>query len=162
MTLPIVQAADEVNRRQRALILDKISRHFDGNLKGKRFAFWGTAFKANTDDVRESAAIDLVVGLAREGGGVCFYDPEAGANFARVMESFPECRGRTHHRDSMYSCLDGCDALVVVTEWREFQRPDFGEMKKRLSAPLIFDLRNLFSPEVVRTAGFQWYGIGKP
>ena len=160
--LPIVQAADEVNDRQRVLILDKMSRHYNGDLKGKKFAFWGTAFKANTDDVRESAAIDLARGLAKMGSEVCYYDPEGSDNFCKVMSGFPECEGKLHRRDSQYSCLDGCDALVVVTEWREFQRPDFAQIKKRLSAPVLFDLRNLFEPQTVKDFGFEWYGIGKP
>ena len=160
--LSIVRAADEVNRRQKALMLNKISHHFGGNLKGKKIAFWGTAFKANTDDVRESVAIDLALGLVGEGGEICFYDPEAGANFAKTMEKFPHCRDKIHRGDSSYSCLDGCDALVVITEWREFQRPDFEQIKKRLSTPVIFDLRNLFGPERAKAFGLVWNGIGKP
>ena len=160
VSMPIVRAADEVNHRQRQIILQKIFRHYEGNVKGKKFAFWGVAFKANTDDVRESAAIDLASGLIQAGGEVCFYDPEAGDNFIQAMGTFPE--RKLQHRDSLYSCLDGCDCLVVVTEWREFQRPDFGQIKKRLSSPVIFDLRNLFNSREVTRLGFEWYGIGKP
>ena len=159
---PSFRAADEVNHRQKVLILGKISRHFEGNVQGKKFAFWGTAFKANTDDVRESAAIELARGLIERGGEVCFYDPEAGANFARAIEAFPGCPEKMHRRDSPRSCLEGCDALVVVTEWREFQRPDFVQIKESLRGSVIFDLRNLFDPQQARTAGLSWYGIGKP
>ena len=162
VALPIVQAADEVNHRQKILIQNKISNHFSRDLKGRTFAFWGTAFKANTDDVRESAAIGLATGLIQEGSEVCFYDPAASDNFAQAMKAFPFCEGKVHSRDSLYSCLDGCDALVVITEWREFQQPDFEQIKKRLSSSVIFDLRNLFNPEQVKASGLVWYGLGKP
>ena len=161
VALPIVSAADEVNRRQKSLILEKIRRHYQGDVAGRCFTFWGTAFKANTDDVRESAAIDLALGLIRKGAQVCFYDPEAGDNFLRAMEAFPECDGNIHRRDSLYSGLDNCDGLVVVTEWREFQRPDFDQVRQRLREGVIFDLRNLFDPHLVKEAGLVWYGIGK-
>jgi UDPglucose 6-dehydrogenase len=156
--LSIVKAADDVNNAQKLYMFEKMKKHFSGNLKGKTFAFWGVAFKPNTDDIREAPAIDMAKALVQEGAQVRFYDPVASEHFSAYMkkenvslESIP----------NKYDCLNNVDGLVVITEWAEFRAPDFLEMKKRLKTPLIFDARNLFQTHKVLELGFQYYAIGK-
>jgi UDPglucose 6-dehydrogenase len=156
--LSIVKAADDVNNAQKLYMFEKMKKHFSGNLKGKTFAFWGVAFKPNTDDIREAPAIDMAKALIQEGAQVRFYDPVASEHFSAYMkkenvslESIP----------NKYDCLNNVDGLVVITEWAEFRAPDFLEMKKRLKTPLIFDARNLFQTHKVLELGFQYYAIGK-
>jgi UDPglucose 6-dehydrogenase len=155
--LELVEAAEKVNESQKKYIFDKIQNHF-GDLKGKTIAFWGAAFKANTDDIRETAAIALTKYLTEAGASVRFYDPEAADNFKAYMEGmnlFPE------KSDDKYDCLSGADALVVVTEWREFTNPDYDKVKSLLVEPTIFDARNLFRTEEVLEKGFTYFAVGK-
>lgn len=159
--LKIVQATEEVNDSQKTYMYHKISQHFGGDLKGKTFAFWGVAFKANTDDVREAPAIYMSKALVQAGATVKFYDPEASDNFAKLMESYPVTEGKLEPVSDMYKCLEGADALVTMTEWREFQAPDFSKVKSALKNPVIFDGRNLYKTEKVLDAGFDYYAIGK-
>jgi UDPglucose 6-dehydrogenase len=162
MDLKIVDATEEVNREQRVYVLQKIKKHFGENLKGKKFCFWGVAFKANTDDVRESSSISLASALASEGAKVKFYDPVASENFMLAMkEEAPEAVAMLEQSDHMYNALEDCDALLTMTEWREFQNPDFKEVKKRLKTAVIIDGRNLFSTKKVLAEGFDYYAIGK-
>ena len=139
----------------------KISDHFSGDLKGKTFAFWGVAFKANTDDVREAPAIYMSKALVQAGSRVRFYDPEASKNFSELMESYPVTEGKLELVDDMYACIKDCDGLVTMTEWREFQAPDFKKIKAALKTPVIFDSRNLYKTEKVLEEGFEYYAIGK-
>jgi UDPglucose 6-dehydrogenase len=156
--LSIVKAADDVNNAQKLYMFEKMKKHFSGNLKGKTFAFWGVAFKPNTDDIREAPAIDMAKALVQEGAHVKFYDPVASEHFFAYMKKENvnlECIS------NKYDCLNNVDGLVVITEWAEFRAPDFLEMKKRLKTPLIFDARNLFQTHKVLELGFQYYAIGK-
>lgn len=157
--LRIVESTEDVNADQKVYMFEKIMKHFDGDIKGKNFAFWGAAFKANTDDVRESPAIKMAECLIDAGATVSFFDPVASENYLKVMgekyapslKSFP----------NKYDCLNGADALVTMTEWREFSFPDFEEIKSRLNDSLIFDGRNLFKTSKVKELGFTYYAIGK-
>lgn len=157
MDLSIVGATEDVNDSQKMYVFEKMKKHF-GDLKGKTFAFWGVAFKANTDDVRESSAIYMAKALVEAGAKVNFFDPVAGENYLKVMDE---------HKDSItmyenkYDCLNGCDAMVTMTEWREFSFPDFPEIKNRLKTPVIFDGRNLYNTEKVLDHGFEYFAIGK-
>jgi UDPglucose 6-dehydrogenase len=156
--LSIVKAADDVNNAQKLYMFEKMKKHFSGNLKGKTFAFWGVAFKPNTDDIREAPAIDMAKALVQEGAQVKFYDPVASEHFQAYMKKENvnlDCVA------NKYDCLNNVDGLVVITEWAEFRAPDFIEMKKRLKTPLIFDARNLFQTHKVLELGFQYYAIGK-
>lgn len=162
MNLQIVDATEKVNEEQRIYVLNKLKHHFQNDLKGRSFCFWGVAFKANTDDVRESSAIALASALTELGARVRFYDPVAGENFLEMMkEEAPHSQGMLEESRDMYQALEGCDALLTVTEWREFQNPDFGMIKKNLKTPVIIDGRNLFPTQKVLAQGFHYYAIGK-
>jgi len=161
MTLKIVEATEDVNDAQKKRMFEKMSHHFNGDLKGKTFAFWGVAFKANTDDVREASAITMAREICKAGGKVCFYDPVAADNYLKVMKEYKECDNLITSNDNMYDCLEGCDGLVTMTEWREFKNPDYSELKKKLKTPVIFDARNLFKTEKILEQGFAYYAIGK-
>lgn len=159
--LKIVRATEEVNNSQKTYMYHKMSKHFSGDLKGKVFAFWGVAFKANTDDVREAPAIYMSKALAQAGATIRFYDPEAAENFSKLMKDYPMTEGKLELVKDMYECLEGCDGLVTMTEWREFQAPDFKKIKKLLRTPIIFDARNLYKTARVQEEGFDYYAIGK-
>jgi len=158
MEFEIVQASESVNKKQKLRIFEKIYNHFKGDLKGKIFSFWGVAFKANTDDVRESPSLDLADALIKCGAEVHFYDPVAGDNFLQEMSQYGH---KPKQFTSKYDCLNDSHGLITVTEWREFKIPDFGEIKKRLKYPAIFDARNLFSTEKVLKENFLYFAIGK-
>lgn len=161
MDLKIVDATEEVNDLQKKRMFEKVMQHFNGDIKGKTFAFWGVAFKANTDDVREASAITMAHELCKAGANVKFYDPVAAKNYLDVMKEYKECNGKISEVVDMYEVADGCDGLVTMTEWREFKNPDYNELKKRLKTPAIFDARNLFKTEKVLENGFKYYAIGK-
>ena len=153
----IVSATEEVNSEQKLYMYEKIKKHF-GDLKGKSIAIWGTAFKANTDDIRETPAQYIVEALVKEGASVKFYDPEAADHFEALSKKEGWAATKV---DSKYDTLNGSDALCVLTEWKEFRAPDFEEIKKRLNAPVIFDGRNLYKTEKVLADGFDYYAVGK-
>lgn len=153
----IVKATEEVNGEQKLYMFNKMKKHFK-NFKGKTIAVWGTAFKANTDDIRETPAQYVVEAICRDGGSVKFYDPEAGHNFNEYCkkEGFA-----AEMQDNKYDCLNGSDALVVLTEWKEFRVPDFAEIHQRLDKPILFDGRNLYDTEQVLECGFTYFAVGK-
>jgi UDPglucose 6-dehydrogenase len=161
MKLSIVQAAEDVNDAQKTRMFDKMMKHYNGDVSNKSFAFWGVAFKANTDDIRETPAIYMARALTKAGAKVNFFDPVASTNYEEYMKSFPECEGKLKRCDDMYEALDGVDALVTMTEWRQFHGPNFDEIKKRLNEPVIFDARNLYPTKKILTLGFTYYAIGK-
>jgi UDPglucose 6-dehydrogenase len=152
----ILSAVESVNNRQKQLLFTKIRAHF-GDVRGKTFAVWGLAFKPNTDDMREAASRVLMESLWAAGAKVRAYDPIA----------MPECARIYGERADLTLCktspeaLQGADALVIVTEWREFRSPDFDHIKATLHSAVIFDGRNLYDPEQMRKAGFDYYAIGR-
>ena len=154
----MLAAVDQVNNRQKSVLLEKINQHFDGNLAGKRFALWGLAFKPRTDDVREAPALVVIDGLLERGAEVCVHDPVAMENVRQEYGS------RLEYADSHYgpySALEGADALVVSTEWKEYQHPDFTLMKKLMRSPSVFDGRNIYEPAKMRAGGFCYHSIGR-
>jgi UDPglucose 6-dehydrogenase len=151
----ILKAVESVNERQKHLLVEMVQKHFGKNLAGKRFAVWGLAFKPNTDDMREAPAVVVIEGLLAAGAKVTAYDPEA----------MKECRKRHLHDRIEYAempmgALDGADALVLVTEWNEFRRPDFEAVKSALKTPVVFDGRNIYPRATLERLGFTYYGIG--
>jgi UDPglucose 6-dehydrogenase len=152
----ILAAVENVNNRQKQILFDKMKAHF-GTLRGKTVAIWGLAFKPNTDDMREAASRVLMESLWEAGAKVRAYDPVA----------MPECRRIYGARPDFVLCetspeaLQGADALAIVTEWREFRSPDFAHIKAALRSPVIFDGRNLYDPEQMKKAGFDYYAIGR-
>ena len=157
MNLKIIEAVNEVNRRQKLRLLEKITHRFGENLQGKRFAVWGLAFKPNTDDMREAPSQVIVPGVIERGGTVCAYDPVA---LEQAKKSFAGLRG-LEFATSPRGALDGADCLVILTEWKEFRSPDFEDIKRRLRTPVIIDGRNLYDPATVREYGIEYSGIGR-
>jgi UDPglucose 6-dehydrogenase len=152
----MLSAVETVNELQKGRLFKKISAHF-GNLKGKTFAMWGLAFKPNTDDMREAASRVLMEALWEAGAKVRAFDPVAMAECKRIYGERADLVLCGHSEET----LEGADALVIVTEWREFRSPDFDEIKAKLRAPVIFDGRNLYDPAQMRKAGFSYYAIGR-
>jgi UDPglucose 6-dehydrogenase len=152
----LLEAVDWINERQKQVLQQKIESHYGQNLSGKTFAVWGLAFKPRTDDIREAPAMVLIDRLLEMGARVCAHDPEAMQNAARVYGR------RISLLERPMDALDGADALVIATEWSEFQTPDYVEMRRRMKQPVIFDGRNLYDPEVMEEAGFVYYSIGRP
>ena len=155
--LVILRAVEEANEAQKRVLGAKIVRHFGESLAGRRFALWGLAFKPNTDDMREAPSRAVIADLLARGAEVRAYDPVAMDEAKRIFGSDP----RVSFADSPSAALEGADALVIVTEWKEFRSPDFEEIKRRLKAPLIFDGRNLYDPAQMRAAGIQYHAIGR-
>jgi UDPglucose 6-dehydrogenase len=150
----ILHAVEEVNQRQKSRLVEKMQAHF-GDLKGKTVALWGLAFKPRTDDMREAPAITIVEKLLSMGATVRAYDPEAMETARRVFGD------RIMYCDHSYDALQGADALAVVTEWNEFREPDFKKIAQLLKSPVVFDGRNIYSPETMRGLGFQYFSIGR-
>ena len=157
MQLKIIEAVNQVNEAQKHRLLDKITRRFGEDLKGKRFAVWGLAFKANTNDMREATSRVIVPGLLERGAAVAAYDPVAMEEAKKAFAGLPGLEFAASHR----AALDGADCLVIVTEWKEFRSPDFDDVKRRLRTPVIIDGRNLYDPALVRSYGFEYSGIGR-
>jgi UDPglucose 6-dehydrogenase len=151
----LVDAAERANERQKRVLPDRVRKHLGDDLTGKRIAVWGLAFKPETDDIRESPALTLVEGLLTAGATVVAYDPAA---MDRVRA---ELGDRIAYTTDAYTAADGADALVLVTEWHEFRRPRFEDLKKRMRGDAVFDGRNVWSAAEVRKAGLRYYGIGR-
>jgi UDPglucose 6-dehydrogenase len=154
-TLQIVSAAESVNHRQKRIIIDKVRTHFKGNVRGKTMAIWGLAFKPNTDDMREAPSLQIIDALAKEGVSLQVHDPEA------MEETKRRIGDAVSYHHNNYDALKGTDALIVVTEWNEFRRPDFERMKSLMRTPVVFDGRNIYDPAKLRQIGFTYYGIGR-
>lgn len=152
----LLASVHEVNQRQREILHRKITARFGQDLSGRVFAIWGAAFKPKTDDIREAPAVILIDLLLASGAAVRAHDPQALDN---LRDHFGD---RCTYFDNAYEALDGADALVIVTEWNEFRAPAFDEMKRRLKQPVIFDGRNLYSPERMAGRQFEYYSIGRP
>jgi UDPglucose 6-dehydrogenase len=150
----ILKAVEAVNGRQKGRLVAKMQAHL-GDLGGKTIALWGLAFKPRTDDMREAPAITIVELLLRAGAKVQAYDPEA----MRVAKSI--FGTKVQLVDKSYDALKGADALAVVTEWNEFREPDFARMRKLMRSPVVFDGRNIYSPEQMRAQGFTYFSIGR-
>lgn len=153
----LLDAVEAVNAAQKEHLFELVVRHYDGEVKGKTFAVWGLAFKPNTDDMREASSRRLLAQLWDAGAKVRAYDPEATDEARRIFGERPDlllC-------DSAEQALEGADALVVVTEWKQFRSPDFAALKARLADAVVFDGRNLYEPAEPEAAGLAYYGIGR-
>ena len=150
----ILRAVEEVNQAQKARLIEKMAAHF-GSLSGRTIALWGLAFKPRTDDMREAPAITIIERLLSHGAHVRAYDPEAMPTARQIFGN------RIGLCDRSYDALTGADALAIVTEWNEFREPDFERIRTRLRTPVIFDGRNLYSPEHMRALGFTYFSIGR-
>jgi len=153
----VLSAVEAVNVDQKDKLFALIERHFAGELAGRTIALWGLAFKPNTDDMREAPSRRLLEQLWAAGAKVRAYDPEARHEAARLYGAHADLLLCEHPHDA----LEHADALVIVTEWKEFWSPDFERIKATLKSPVIFDGRNIYEPRTVEAAGIAYYGIGR-
>lgn len=155
--LTILQAVQAVNERQKQVLVDKIVARFGLDLRGRRFALWGLAFKPGTDDMRAAPSLTLIERLLALGAEVAAYDPVALTQARAVLGTRPGL----HLLDRSEAVLEGADALVIVTEWKEFRSPDFAHLAATLRQPVLFDGRNLFEPADMRALGIEYHAIGR-
>ncbi|BAL25836.1 UDP-glucose/GDP-mannose dehydrogenase family protein [Azoarcus sp. KH32C] len=155
--LLILNAVEEANEAQKLRLVDKIVARFGEDLSGMQFGLWGLAFKPNTDDMREAPSRVILAELFRRGATVSAYDPVAMAEARRIFGDEP----RLHYVERPMEVLDKADALVIVTEWKEFRSPDFARIRETLRHPVIFDGRNMYDPAAMKRAGIEYHGIGR-
>ncbi|VWD23432.1 UDP-glucose 6-dehydrogenase [Burkholderia lata] len=164
--LRILEAVEAANHAQKDVLIGKIEQRFGADLSGREFAVWGLAFKPNTDDMREAPSRRLIAALLERGAAVRAYDPvavdEARRVFALDFGTDPDALARLHLVETQDIAVTGADALVIVTEWKEFRSPDFTRLKAELKAPVIFDGRNLYEPDAMAELGIDYYAIGRP
>lgn len=151
----ILNSVIEINSAQKTILLPKIEKYFNNNLKGKTIAIWGLAFKPETDDIREAPSIDMMHALLDKGAKLQVFDPEAMPNIEKRF-------GNTlTYSESMYSALEGADALLICTEWSIFRTPDYNKLKSLLKSPVVFDGRNLYNTSDMETEGFTYVSVGR-
>jgi len=155
MEFPLLNAVEAVNAAQKHRLVEKVVAEFGDDLGGRHFAMWGLAFKPRTDDMREAPALVVAEGLLARGATLAVHDPEA------LDEARRHLGDRVAYHRVNYDALDGADALLLVTEWNEFRRPDFERMKTLLKQPVIFDGRNIYDPATMQTYGFRYHSIGR-
>ncbi|MCC5863953.1 MAG: UDP-glucose/GDP-mannose dehydrogenase family protein [Wenzhouxiangella sp.] len=155
--LRILEAVEAVNQDQKTRLAAKIKQRLGDDLSGRHFALWGLAFKPRTDDMREASSLVLIDELLAAGATIAAYDPAAMEVAAALLGQRPGIR----FADSAAACLEGADALVIVTEWNEFRSPDFERLRARLKEPMVFDGRNLFEPEEMMGMGFEYFAFGR-
>lgn len=152
----MMRTVDSVNERQKQVVIEKIEKHFGGNLRNKTIAIWGLAFKPRTDDIREAPALVLVDWLLSKGASVRVHDPEAMDNVRRVYND------KLTYCPKPMQAIEGADALAIMTEWGDYQRPEFRTIFQKMKSPVIFDGRNLYEPWAMERLGFTYHSIGRP
>ncbi|HKO89031.1 MAG TPA: UDP-glucose/GDP-mannose dehydrogenase family protein [Burkholderiales bacterium] len=157
MDLQVLQAVERANETQKGVLVEKIVKRFGENLSGRSFAMWGLAFKPNTDDMREAPSRVIVAELVKRGATIVAYDPVA---MDEAKNAFGK-ESKLRYATSPMGAIEAADALVIVTEWKEFRSPDFRGLKAKLKQPIIFDGRNLYEPAAVRAHGFEYFPIGR-
>lgn len=154
----ILKTIDEINDRQKTILVDKILKHFKGNIKGKTFTVWGLSYKPRTDDLREAPSLTIIEKLLKAGAKIQACDPVANDNFKMLYgKKFSAVKLFKNN----YSALKNSDGLVLVTEWNEFRKVDIDKMKKLMKTKVVFDGRNIFDPKKLKVNGFKYYGIGR-
>ncbi len=151
----ILDSVIEVNEKQKTILFPKMEQHFEGNLKGKKIALWGLAFKPNTDDIREAPALYMIDKLLKAGATVTAFDPEAMDNVKAKLGY------NIAFASSMMEAVKGADALLICTEWHAFRNPNFDKLKVALDGSVIFDGRNIYSPIEMKSLGFDYYSVGR-
>jgi UDPglucose 6-dehydrogenase len=154
--LDVLAGVETANERQKTILAAKVKAALGGDLKGRRIAVWGLAFKAGTDDMREAPALTLIDALLRDGASICAHDPAALEHARGLLGN------RIDYAETNYEALTGADALVVVTDWNEYRHPDFERVKRTLKQPVIVDGRNLYDVEKMRELGVRYHSIGRP
>jgi len=153
--MSILQAVADVNQNQASRFVERVRKHFEGNLRDKRLAVWGLSFKPRTNDMRDAPSIKIIEALLAEGATVAAYDPEAMDEARRIFGE------RIQLASSNYSSAEGADALLLITEWQAFRNPNFERMKSMMRKPVIFDGRNIYDPVHLREMGFTYYSVGR-
>jgi UDPglucose 6-dehydrogenase len=153
----VLDAVEAVNKRQKSVLVDKIIKRFGDDLKGRKFAVWGLAFKPETDDMREAPSRTIMEALWQHGAMIAAYDPVAEKEVQRIYGD----RDDLELVKDPYDALIDADGLIIVTEWKVFRSPDLDDMLSKMKAPIIFDGRNIFQPATIRKAGFEYFGIGR-
>ena len=156
VNLDVLSGVESANERQKTILAAKVKAALGGDLKGRRIAVWGLAFKAGTDDMREAPALTLIDALLRDGASICAHDPAALEHARGLLGN------RIDYAETNYEALTGADALVVVTDWNEYRHPDFERVKRTLKQPVIVDGRNLYDVEKMRELGVRYHSIGRP
>jgi len=153
----LLASVEAVNDNQKHVIVNKVLKYFDGDIAGKTFAVWGLSFKPNTDDMREASSRVVMESLWEKGAKIRAHDPEAMHETLRIYGQ----RDDLELMDSPDTAAEGVDALIVMTEWNIFRSPDFASLKSKMKAPVIFDGRNLYSPQLLQELGFVYHSIGR-
>jgi len=156
-TSNLLDAVEQVNRQQKLLLANRVVERFKGDVKGRKFALWGLAFKPNTDDIREAPALAILKRLTNAGAFVCAYDPEAMENAKKMLSH----NDKVIFAKDIYETVEGADAIILATEWGAFRNPDFKRIVESMKTPIIFDGRNQYDPEEMEAHGFQYSGIGR-
>ena len=151
----ILNATEEVNKSQKVILISEIEKYFGDNLKDKKIAIWGLAFKANTDDIRESSSLDNIALLLEKGAKITAYDAIAEENVKRIFGD------QIEYTKDMYSCVENADCLLIATEWSEFKNPNFDLLAQKMKNKVIFDGRNMFSLDQIKNTGFYYKSIGR-
>jgi len=153
--MKVAKAAWHANTASQESFADRVIRYYGKQAKNTTLGVWGLAFKAKTDDVRESPALNCIKKFIEHGMKIRAYDPEAVENARAVL-------GKLETFENGYDAIDGADALVILTDWQEFRNPDFELIAKKLKKAVIFDGRNLYDLDIIRKAGFEYYSVGRP
>ena len=153
--MKILEAVDFVNKDQQIRFVERIRSHFNNNLRDKRLAVWGLAFKPRTNDMRDAPSIRIIESLLSDGATISAYDPEAMEEAKKLFGS------RIQLTSNNYGCVEGADALLLITEWQAFRNPNFERIKKTMRQPVVFDGRNIYDPAQVRQLGFTYYSVGR-
>jgi UDPglucose 6-dehydrogenase len=157
----ILEAVEFRNERQKLRLADKVAARFGDDLAGRTLAVWGLSFKPNTDDIREASSLTAIKRLLAANAKVRAYDPIASANMQQALPASAIEQGKIVFCSDQYEALDGADALLLVTEWKQFRNPDFDRMKRRMRSAIIFDGRNQYDPQEMAEQGFEYFGIGR-
>lgn len=153
--MTLLTEVDKVNKNQKLVLVNKVLNYYGNDLKGKHFAIWGLAFKPNTDDMREAPSIIIINELLKHGATVSAYDPAAKETAEYYLKN------TIKYCDNEFDALENADALLILTEWNEFRNPDFEDIASKLKEKVIFDGRNIFSPEKLKSTGFKYFSIGR-
>jgi UDPglucose 6-dehydrogenase len=157
----ILEAVESRNERQKRRLVEKVLARFGADLAGRTFALWGLSFKPDTDDIREASSVTAIELLLRANAKVRAYDPIASDNVRQSLPAAAVAEGRVVFCDDQYEAVEGADALILITEWKQFRNPDFERVKRRLRLPVIFDGRNQYDPKDLTEQGFEYFGIGR-
>lgn len=153
-SMNVLKAVEEVNDNQKKILFNKLMKHFNGDIKNKRIALWGLSFKPETDDMREAPSLVIIDEILKEGGIVKAYDPIA------IDESKRRIGDKIEYASDIYDATLDADALIVVTEWKEFRLPNWSVLKKTMNTPVVLDGRNIYDKTVLESSDFVYYGIG--